>query len=389
MNFNKNIPEIEKKIGYTFKDKSLIKQAFTRSSFCNEHRNEGEREYMSNEVLEFFGDSVLSTAIVSVMLEEKTERYEHGLYTRLDEGDFSNIRSKLSDKRNLSGSMAILGLQKHLRMGEGDAKLGIENEPSVMEDLFESIIGAVYIDCGMDIARVVRVVHKMLDTSTYFSGNSAPIQSYKNSLQEWCADKKHRMPTPVYKTVSESGPDHKRVYERAVYIGDRLVATGKGKNLKLADATAAENALNILKNESGTETEISLEGLTALKALAAKNKQPSPEFRDLGETPTSSASQREFIIECRCMGRSASAVGRSKQEARALAAKQLHEELKPKTEPARVPKRKPVRQASKPIRPKKPTQNRAVKANRSSSPKKQGFQHKKHLQCKTKVTKWS
>ena len=198
MDFNKSIPEIEKKIGYTFKDKSLIKQAFTRSSFCNEHKGQGKRRLVSNEVLEFFGDSVLSTAIISLMLKEKTERYEHGVYTQLDEGDFSNIRSKLSDKRNLSGSMALLGLQKYLLMGEGDAKLGVENEPSVMEDLFESIVGAVYIDCGMNIDRVIKVVSKILDTSVYFSAEAAPIQSYKNALQEWCADKKHRLPAPVY-----------------------------------------------------------------------------------------------------------------------------------------------------------------------------------------------
>ena len=196
MNFNKNIPLIEQKIGYTFKDKSLLIQAFTRSSFCNENRG-GGKGYMSNEVLEFFGDSVLSTAIISMMLRDKTERYEHGVYTKLREGDFSNIRSKLSDKRNLSRSMEALGLHKYLLMGEGDGKLGIENEPSVMEDLFESIIGAVYIDCGMDISRVITVVSGMLDVSVYFSGDAAPIQSYKNALQEWCADKKHRLPAPI------------------------------------------------------------------------------------------------------------------------------------------------------------------------------------------------
>lgn len=333
MDFIKCIPEIEKKIGYTFKDKSLLTQAFTRSSFCNEHRAMGKREIISNEVLEFFGDSVLSTAIISMMLTGKTERYEFGIYTKLNEGDFSNIRSKLSDKRNLSRSMATLGLQKYLRMGEGDAKLGIENEPSVMEDLFESIIGAVYIDCGMDIKRVIKVVSGMLDVNVYFSSEAAPIQSYKNALQEWCADKKHRLPAPVYKTVSESGPDHKRVFERAVYIGDRLVATGKGKNQKLADAAAAEAALEILKNESANNTEISLESLAKLKAHAAKNKQPSPEFRDLGETPKSSVNCREFMIECRCMGVSATATAKSKQEARALAAQKVMKALVPDKKP--------------------------------------------------------
>lgn len=344
MDFTKHISQIEKKIGYTFKDKSLLMQAFTRSSFCNENRGVKGREFISNEILEFFGDSVLSTAIISMMLRDKTERYEHGVYTRLKEGDFSNIRSKLSDKRNLSKSMAALGLQKYLLMGDGDAKLGIENEPSVMEDLFESIIGAVYIDCGMDISRVIAVVASMLDVSTYFSEEAPPIQSNKNALQEWCADKKRRLPAPVYKTVSESGPDHKRVYERAVIIGDRTVATGKGKNQKIADSAAAEAALEILKKEDEKSNNVNLSSLSNLKKLASQSKQPSPEFRDLGEATTSSASSKEFVIECRCMGVSAKATAKSKQEARALAAKKVFDTLTKKDNDA--PK-KPVGRVAK------------------------------------------
>ena len=378
MDFIKSIPEIEKKIGYVFKDKSLLTQAFTRSSFCNEHRENSKRPIISNEVLEFFGDSVLSTAIISLMLKEKTERYEHGVFTELNEGDFSNIRSKLSDKRNLSGSMALLGLQKYLLMGEGDAKLGVENEPSVMEDLFESIIGAVYIDCGMNIDRVIKVVSIILDTSVYFSSEAAPIQSYKNALQEWCADKKHRLPSPVYKTVSAEGPDHKRVYERAVIIGDRTVAVGKGKNLKIADSAAAEAALEILKRENITSKEVNFEALTKLKAYASQNKQPSPEFRDLGETAKSTPSAREFMIECRLMGKSASAAGNSKQEARVKAAEKLLDILTEKKGVIKTPKKKaPAKKKSAPRL--KPKMNNSRKSEKSPSPKKQGFQHKKHL----------
>lgn len=363
MNFAKNIPDIEKKIGYTFKDKSLLTQAFTRSSFCNEHRGANGKEYISNEVLEFFGDSVLSTSIISMMLRDKTERYEHGIYTRLNEGDFSNIRSKLSDKRNLSGSMSALGLHKYLRMSEGDKKLGVENEPSVMEDLFESIIGAVYIDCGMDMARVIKIVSTMLDVSVYFSASTPAIQSYKNALQEFCADKKHRLPAPVYKTVSETGPEHKRVYERAVLIGDRVVATGKGKNQKIADSAAAEAALKILQNECIDEKNVNISVLSELKMLASKQKQPSPEFRDLGETPASTPSSREFMIECRCMGASAVGQGKSKQEARIVAAQKVLEALTPKPQPS-VPK-KDDKRAAKPIG-KRPSVKKSTKKRTKS-----------------------
>ena len=394
MDVKKNIPEIEKKIKYTFKDKSLLVQAFTRSSFCNEHKRSGGRGYVSNEVLEFFGDSVLSAAIISMLLKEKTERYEHGIYTELDEGDFSNIRSKLSDKRNLSMSMAELGLQRYLQMGEGDEKMGIENEPSVMEDLFESIVGAVYIDCGMNISTVITTVSAMLDVSTYFSEDSPPIQSYKNALQEWCADKKHRLPQPIYKTVGESGPDHKKSYERAVYVGERKVAVGAGKNLKLADAAAAEAALAVLKSESESLAIQSSDALVRIREYAAKNKQPSPEFRDLGESPNSTASKREYIIECRVMGKSAVGVAGSKQDARALAAEKLlrlfEEESAPKKAKKPTPaKRDKVKEKAKenakaaPI-PKKPVAEEkpfrgARKSEKNPSPKKRPFQHKKHL----------
>ena len=96
MDFEKNIKLIEKKIGYTFKDKSLLKQAFTRTSYCNEHKGRGGVKYQSNEVLEFFGDSILSAAIVTLLMKDFAERYEYGISTSLGEGDFSNIKTAVS-----------------------------------------------------------------------------------------------------------------------------------------------------------------------------------------------------------------------------------------------------------------------------------------------------
>ncbi|MBO5101223.1 MAG: hypothetical protein J6C39_01685 [Clostridia bacterium] len=329
MDFNKSIPKIEKILGYTFRDKSLLAQSFTRTSFANERRGKKGDDYSSNEVLEFFGDSVLSTAIVTILMEQKTERYSRGIRTALTEGDFSNIRSKLSDKKNLAKSTEALGLQKFLLLGEGDKKLGIDSEPSVMEDLFESIIGAVYIDCGMDIKTVISVVRKILDVSVYLT-SAASLQSYKNALQEYCADKSRRLPAPIYKTVSEEGPDHRKVYERACYIGDKVYGVGKGKNTKLADSMAAEAALARLRAESKTEAKPSVvptEQVARLKEYAQKNKLPSPEFRDLGESESSTESEREYVVECRLSGASARGVGKSKQDARAFACQALLEAL--------------------------------------------------------------
>ena len=357
MDFDKSIKEIEKKIGYVFRDKSLLRQSFTRTSYCNERH--GKNKPISNEVLEFFGDSILSAAIITRLLDDKTERSPMGLSTPLSEGDFSNIRSKLADKRNLSRSTAALGLQKYLIMGEGDAKCGIENEPSVMEDLFESIIGAVFVDSDKDMKTVIRVVSGMLDTSVYL-GERASAHSPKNALQEYCADKKHRLPAPVYETVSAEGPEHKRVFLRSVRIGERIIATGKGKNQKEADSAAAEAALEILLSEGEkTARTSSTEVLAKLKELASKNKQPSAEFRDRGETARSTDYAPEFSVECRFMGATATGVGRSKQEARIAAAEALLSSLEGE-------KRKVPRKVSHRKRPRKKSPRRLTKRTKRS-----------------------
>ena len=378
-----NFGEIEKKIGYTFKDKSLLTQAFTRTSFCNEINTSAKVKYHSNEVLEFFGDGVLSLSIITFLLKECTERYEHGIRTELGEGDFSNIKSKLSDKQNLSKSMKALGLEKHLLMGEGDAKLGIQNEPSVMEDLFESIVGAIFIDSGMSIQAVIDSVSGMLDMTVYTERQKI-AQSAKNALQEWCADKKRRLPAPRYETLSEDGPDHKKTYMRGCYIGDKLMGRGLGKNFKLADAAAAEDALKslmaaeeqktetkVVKNEvkstnkgAKAQTEKSVkpakieavapteapakapktEVVTVASAAmllrdhAQKNKKPSPVFKDLGERKNGQSV--ECAVECTYSDATAIGSAKTRTEARESACLQIAEKLgliKKKT-PAKKPR---------------------------------------------------
>ena len=365
-----NVKEIEKKINYTFKDKSLLIQAFTRTSFCNETNPTAKVKYQSNEVLEFFGDGVLSLSIISFLLKECTERYEHGIKTELKEGDFSNIKSKLSDKQNLSRSMKALSLEKYLLMGEGDAKLGIQNEPSVMEDLFESIVGAIFIDSDMSIGAVINAVSGMLDMSVYTSKQKI-AQSAKNALQEWCADKKHRLPAPRYETLSEDGPDHKKTYMRACYIGDKLMGRGIGKNFKLADAAAAEDALqtlmasesqfsqtkvvktedkapietkigkdnrteNVAKNTDAkpieTVTEAPLEeakkktsSAALLKNYATSNKKTSPTFKDLGERKN--GQKTEYAVECYFLGEITTGTGATRPEAREDSCRLMAEKL--------------------------------------------------------------
>ena len=325
MSFDENIETIEKIIGYSFRDTSLLRQAFTRTSFCNEENRRRRVKLQSSEVLEFIGDSALSTAIITLLMADESKRYEYGLLTELCEGDFSNIKSRLSNKQNLAISTERLGLEKYLIMGEGDERLGIDKQPSVMEDLFESIIGAIYVDSGMLIEPVIASVKKMLDVSVYKNADSdaSPIsQSAKNQLQEWCADKSRRLPPPVYSTISESGPDHKKSFVRGCYIGEVLYGTGEGKNRKIADAAAAEAALTRLKAEKkSSDTESS--SIEELRLLAAERHAAPPSYKDLGETDRSTSTEREFAAECTLLGKSTVGRGKSKKEAKASAAKAM------------------------------------------------------------------
>ena len=240
------IEDIEKHIGYIFRDKSLLIQAFTRASFCNEENVRAKDKYQSNEVLEFFGDSALSLAIVTDLIRTKTLRYSHGIKTALAEGDFSNIRSKLAEKKNLSENISRLDLEKYLIMGKGDKKKGVESEASVREDLLESLVGAVYIDSDFSMDAVIGVVSVLLDIDNFLSRAAVPTQSAKNMLQEWCQDKKRRMPLPVYDQISKNGPEHEPVYTFACYIDGKEYGRGEGKNQKLAESAAAEEALRKL-----------------------------------------------------------------------------------------------------------------------------------------------
>ncbi len=348
MNFTQSIKEIEEKIAYTFRNKALLKQAFTRSSYCNERKRTGKAVYQSNEVLEFFGDSILSAAIVTLIMRKMSRTYEHGISTELGEGDFSNIKAKLSDKKSLSQALYATGLQKYLLLGEGDIKLGVENEPSVMEDLFESIIGAIYIDSEQNLGIVINTVAKLIDVNEYLNQRTPPMQSFKNALQEWCADKNHRHPAPVYKTVSESGPDHKKVYERACYIGEKIYGTGTGKNFKIADTAAAEVALNeIMLEDKETVSSQKFDVLHELRRLASKHKKTSPEFRDLGETKSSTPKCKEYLIECRFSGFSAVGTGESKHDAKVSAATNLLNELDSKKKTKKTASFKPKDNSTK------------------------------------------
>lgn len=247
--FNAAIPEIERVIGYSFRDKALLRQAFMHASFCNEERQRGNTGVQSNEVLELCGDSVLSTAILCHLMERNATRTENGLITELDEGAFSVIKSNLSNKDMLGRKLGDTGLARYLLTGKGNKNDPAAGHESVRENLFECIVGAVWFDCGMDIATVRRVVTTLLDPDSYLKEHTKPQSpSPKNEVQEWCAHHGATVENP-YPRLNEWGPDHDKHYEDAcrVTLADGRVLETSASAKKHTNAEKAAAALMMEK----------------------------------------------------------------------------------------------------------------------------------------------
>lgn len=322
------VSEVERVIGYTFSDESLLVQAFTRTSYCNEHAQQG---YQSNEVLEFFGDSVLSAALVSIFIRDYATRKTHGISTQFNEGELSVIKSNLSDKKNLSRSMRGLNLARYLIMGEGDKKEGVMREASVMEDLYESILGAVYIDSGCSITAVIGVVERTLDTSIFLE-RRAPVQSYTGLLQEYCQDRSRRLPLPVYRTQKKEGPEHQPIYEQLCMIGDRVEGVGYAKSTKEANNLAAKAALEALRarDEQKQSQAVRPDHTPAYRLHQYLKKNPELGLlTDLGATqhPDSTPVSPRYVYTYRAGETTVSADAPSKNEAKQYAAQKMLEIL--------------------------------------------------------------
>lgn len=170
------IIELEKIIGYEFKDKNLLIQSFTRKSYSNEHK-----DIKNNECLEFIGDEAIDV-IVAKKLCEKFGTYNNGFsFNPFDEGTMTMIKSNLVDRDTLSTRIKELGLSNFLLMGEGDKNEGVDTKDKTQGDLFESIIGAVVIDSKWNYEEIEKVIVKMLNLD-YFLSN---IQSFLEEKKDY------------------------------------------------------------------------------------------------------------------------------------------------------------------------------------------------------------
>lgn len=221
--------ELEAKIGYSFKDGALLRTALTHSSYANE-RHGGDCQ--SYERLEFLGDSILGLITAEFL-------YAHE--PRLPEGRMTKLRAELVCESSLYRVALKLELGKHMRLGRGEEHTGGRQRPSILADMVEAIIAAMYLDSGMEQSR--RFVLEMIlkDAPIDESHTNA---DYKTRLQELVQRKSDQHIS--YTMTGESGPDHNKLFSFSVSINGVPAGEGSGRTKKEAEQMAAMKALEAL-----------------------------------------------------------------------------------------------------------------------------------------------
>lgn len=219
--------KLEKKLGYSFTDKILLKTALTHTSYANEHRCD------SYERLEFLGDSVLSI-IVSEYLFDKLKNN--------NEGELSRIRAAVVCEPSLAALSRKIGLDEYLLLGNGDEKIGSRKRDSILSDIFEAVLAAVYLDSNLDTARkyLIEIIKDTINNAMAHCSD----KDYKTTLQETVQKKHHGRASIEYKIVRETGPEHMKTFYVELFINEKKVSQGIGKSKKEAEQEAAKKALN-------------------------------------------------------------------------------------------------------------------------------------------------
>lgn len=222
---------LQKNLGYTFKNEALLQNALTHSSFANEARG----GVLSNERLEFLGDSVLSIIVSDYIYKQ---------FGNLPEGELTKLRASLVCEKSLCGFSRELQMGSFLRLGKGEEKGGGRERDSILADAFEAVLAAIYLDSDLETARelVMRFVLKELKHT-----DDEVFKDYKTALQEIIQRNPEEYVT--YILTGESGPDHDKLFEVEVRLNSNVIGKGKGKSKKQAEQMAAKQALSLMGAE--------------------------------------------------------------------------------------------------------------------------------------------
>jgi len=227
--------ELESMIGYSFKDQGLLKTALTHSSYANEQFDEIIESY---ERLEFLGDAVMGLEIAFLIYDIDPD---------LSEGQMTALRSVLVRTEGLAEMARKIGLGKHIRLGVGADRMDVRENNTLLEDVFESLIAAVFLDGGTDAVRkIVRnlFLPEIEDKLTGLSSVDL-FTDYKSQLQSHL--QKNGYADIRYELLDESGPDHDKSFRVSIVYKGNVLGTGRGKTKKYAEKMAAKMALEELK----------------------------------------------------------------------------------------------------------------------------------------------
>lgn len=224
-----NYPAIETRLGYAFKNRDLLTLAFVHRSFFNENRSTVKEH---NERLEFLGDSVLGLVISDYLYEYLPEHAE---------GQLSHLRSHLVEAGACASYVQKLDIGEHMLLGKGERMNEGRGRETIYADLFEALMGAIYLDGGLEECKrfFFRHFHDEVE-----SGLKQPLRNWKAELQDY-SQKKHQKP-PIYKVMKEGGPDHSKIFNVSVFIEHEEIGQGTGSSKKQAEQSAAQNALKSL-----------------------------------------------------------------------------------------------------------------------------------------------
>ena len=222
------IKDLEAAIGYKFKDISLLQNALAQSSYANERWH---NSLMSNERLEFLGDSILGMCVAE---------YLYCTFPDRPEGELTRMRADMVCEQTLANVAGRIGLGSHLLLGKGEEQGGGRTRNSILADAVESVIAATFLDGGMGAAKQFIQKYILVEVPVKKLHNV----DYKTSLQELVQQKKNQVLS--YALVGESGPDHDKHFDVEVSLNGKVVGLGSGSSKKRAEQDAARVAIEAL-----------------------------------------------------------------------------------------------------------------------------------------------
>ncbi|SHF50800.1 ribonuclease III [Ornithinibacillus halophilus] len=227
-----NVAKLEEALQLKFNNHELLKQAFTHSSYVNEHRN---RNFSDNERLEFLGDAVLELGVSQFLFRTNSS---------MPEGEMTKLRASIVCEPSLYNFAKELNFGEHIFLGKGEEQTGGRDRPALLADVFEAFLGALYLDQGFDTALSFLETHVFPKVET---GAFSHAMDYKSQLQELVQQEKNHI--IEYNIVEEKGPSHNKEFVSKVTVMNGITGKGIGRTKKEAEQRAAKNVLDILTNK--------------------------------------------------------------------------------------------------------------------------------------------